>query len=351
MNVKGKLGILRQNDILYTMEERRMAKDEKKKDSKRKKNKNKKNKEKNILKKQEGKLTEKMDNDSSKQNVSIGTKIINLITVLGGGVVYSVLKELVNNYVQMSYQTECSQFYGIPYKYFSVDVEKGITAVVLSGLLLFMIFGYKYFFKKVNDEIYYKILSFFLDICFAFSYTLVVLQGVIVICEYIEIKNIALPQFAIDFLYYNTNWFLAIVVGAAIVTVLVFNNNKILQLIKNKILRTVATVLVMMAWMISILIFVAAIYLCMSNDVTNKCRYETFSLEEKDYVVLNEKDGRVLIVEYYESKDKVIFFTNSYKVVDNEGIQMIYEDWKVIPDIEPNMDKNEYMQIQYSEEQ
>ena len=55
------------------------------------------------------------------------SKLLNFITMLGGGgLLFQIIQKFVTKFIQMIYQTNCSNFYKIPGEYFSTDVIEGL---------------------------------------------------------------------------------------------------------------------------------------------------------------------------------------------------------------------------------
>lgn len=280
----------------------------------------------------------------SKEDSSV-ERILKIIALLSGeGVFASLLQSLINKFIQTSYQNNCQNFYNIPYKYFCIDVGREVLVVVLTILMLVLVLGCGHFMRKDKQKdklmrAYY----IFTEICMGFVFVQIVFWAFLGILKYITIQNIDLPNWLIDLSNKYAVPITAIIFIAAMLTVFGFNNNKTLRKIKNEIIKNIFMGIVFAAIMICLTIVTAAQVLCIQSDVKNKYRYETVKIDNKDFAVLSEKDGMFLVAEYGDYNGEKIIFTKEYRMIDCKDMEIVYEEWEVVPTINTQKRKQEYV--------
>lgn len=272
--------------------------------------------------------------------------ILKFITFIGGGgVVLQFLKVIINNVFQMTYQTICSNFYNIPGEYFTTDLILSVTKIILTFLIVLVLFGYKKVLLKVHkaDTLLYKLIYACMDAAMAVTYGYVILTGVLTIIRYIAIKKYEWAGAILSIISKHVYPILIGVVIISILTALYCNNLEIIKKVKNKFVKITSCVLGNIGFFITMCIFAVSVLIANNNDVQYKTGYEIITYNSEEYVVLNKEDEKYLIVEFYEDGTDVILFTNNYRVVDGEGMNLRYKKWNTIPVIDTVNSKDEYL--------
>lgn len=273
-------------------------------------------------------------------------KLLKVIAFLGGGgVVAPLLQQLVESIIQTSYQNKCADFYNIPYRYFSIDVGREIVAMLVTILLFVLVFGCGYFLKVDEQKdklikIYYRIV----ELCLALTFSYIVFIAFVALLKYVEIRNLSLPMCVVQIINEHTYAVIGILVVVAIVAVLGLNHTNWLKKIRNELFKNIVMAIISGAVVISSTIFLTAQVLHAKSDVNNKYKYETVRIQESDYAILSEVDGKFLIAKYYVDDDKQPYiFTNTYQLIANEDLLIDYEEWELVPIVETKKSIDEYI--------
>lgn len=244
----------------------------------------------------------------------------------------------ITNYIyEYIFQVKCENFYGIPGKYFSANINSRLLYLcfILLSLLTFLSpsvlrnYGKKQGKVTTLSFLYYILLSLLLG----FLMGLINLQNLIEIMRVTNEQNI--------FFSYCNNWINrhAYFVIFTIIIICSFSifGFIIIAEIKNKLVKETIAWIGIITYVISFSIILYGTVFKLSTSIEDKIRYEIITNKENKYVVLSEENDKILVVEYFIEDGKYIFDANQYFFLYKYDCKFSYVDIKTKPIMKDNV--------------
>ncbi|GEM_PF-740707 len=275
-----------------------------------------------------------MSEDTKISKMTLGDmfkKYSEKIKIIAG--VLTVLYPIINYVYELVFQAKCEEFYRIPGKYFSANINRRILylglIILLIALFLFPSLLRNYEKKHGKATTSSLVYSIVLSIILGLEMGIVNLYNLIEIMKATNTKN--------KFFAYFNNWldshakivlFVILIMGSiSLLGIVLVNEIKILWL------KKITTVIFAVSFTISGLLIVYGTFFKLGTSIEDKTKYEFITEQGKDYVVLAEYDDYVLAVEYILDKGKYTFDTHQYLFFEKFECVYSYIDTKSTPDI------------------
>ncbi len=261
-------------------------------------------------------------------------KISNII-----GIISSILIGLyfvLNTLYKVAYQGDCEDFFNIPGKYFVSSIDNKAIYLILIILCIIIFFSPSLLKKRMEksgekkSSIYLYIIS--LIIILGLFLGLLNFLNLFIILEKIN-QVIWLPQKLIQWISRNIFIIIFVMVIFSIATLILFILNTEVKRIRFKIIKKVIFGIGILSYLISASLYFGATVIKLSTNIEDKIQYETFIIDDKNMVVLSEKDDKLLAVEYDVINGKATFFTDKYIFIDYNNIYISYKKLGPDPDI------------------
>jgi len=240
----------------------------------------------------------------------------------------------VINYVYMlNYQIKCENFYGIPGIYFSKSANESFIYILLSILFLMLYFSPLFlegYLNKTGGSIKYQEF-YFIFLSLALGCFLGVINSMYIInLTYMFNSKYGIGSGTIEYINKNSNFILPVIIMGAISLLW----STLAPNIAKKGVKRFVILISLFSLLMSITIFTGGTFIELTKSIENKTKYEIITNKERDYIVISEKDGKILVSEYSFTDGKYKIFTNQYFFFDRKECRFNYLDMGEKPVIE-----------------
>ena len=288
---------------------------------------------KSIANNAENDMENKMCNTLERKgtNLSLIVKIVSL---------FSTLCVFTNFVYDINYKINCGNFYGIPEKYFSTNIDKNIiyrlSAIVLVITYFVPRIMEKYYLKHNGDDKANTMYSIFLSVIIGIIMSAFLIYNLYIISYYGEDQLFQkIRLFSLKYINIISLPILVMSIAAIILITLpnIINwREKKSRIWYNMIVDVEVIVLVANAFIIGY-----GTWARFKSDlnIENKTKYEFVKYECDEYVVLSEYNDKVLLVPFQVDEDgKYIFNTSEYIFKELDSGIFEYRNLECPPDIE-----------------
>lgn len=253
-----------------------------------------------------------------------------IIAIIGSIIAIVVAIYPIINYVHnLSYQSDCEQFYNIPGKYFNDSIGKNIVFIVL--LVILMLFAIapaimrKYEIKKgieTKATLVYIIcltiyLGYIVGIVNAYNLDLIMRRTNNVINNFINAH--AMPIILCVMLMF-------------IISLLCIVLMKEIKDMKYKIIKVTIIVMFSISGFISAMLMVYGTMYKLGTEVKDVTKYEFVEKDNQSYIVVADYNDKKVVMKYYIKKGKCYIDAEKYYFIDDQAV-FSYKDLEVPPKI------------------
>lgn len=266
-----------------------------------------------------------------------GTILSLIVTIVG---LFSTLCVFTNFVYDINYKINCGNFYGIPEKYFSTNIDKNIiyrlSAIVLVITYFVPRIMEKYYLKHNGDDKANTMYSIFLSVIIGIIMSAFLIYNLYIISYYGEDQLFQkIRSFSLKYINIISLPILVMSIAAIILITLpniINKREKKSRIWYNMIVDVEVIVLVANAFIIGY-----GTWTRFKSDlnIENKTKYEFVKYECDEYVVLSEYNDKVLLVPFQVDEDgKYIFNTGEYIFKELDSGIFEYRNLGCPPDIE-----------------
>lgn len=258
-----------------------------------------------------------------------------IIGGIAGGL--AALYPIVNFMYNLSYQSECEGFYGIPGKYFHSTIDNRLLYLACI-LILIIICATPIIIRKYDEK--KQIQTKGLTVYFSFVAAVVGMEiGLLNVYNLLEImkqthKTYGWIRSVNNFLDKNATITIIVVIVAGTIALLGITLMDKIRVIKWKWIKNITNVVFILSFVISLLLMIYGTIFKLSISIEDKTKYELVTIDEEEYVVLSEHDDKILVV-LYEVKEngQYIFDTSRYWFYEKYQGTHRYINLKYCPEI------------------
>lgn len=248
-----------------------------------------------------------------------GTNLSLLATIVG---LFSTLCVFIRLVYNVIYKINCGNFYGIPEKYFSTNIDKNIiyrlSAIVLVITYFVPRIMEKYYLKHNGDDKANTMYSIFLSVIIGIIMSAFLIYNLYIISYYGEDQLFQkIRSFSLK--YINIISLPILVMSIAAIILITLPNIINWREEKSRIWYYVIVVVEVIVLVANAFIIGYGTWTRFKSDlnIENKTKYEFVSYQDKKYVVLSENDDKVLIASFKIDDDgRYVFYTNKYRFID-----------------------------------
>ena len=266
-----------------------------------------------------------------------GTNLSLLATIVG---LFSTLCVFIRLVYDVIYKINCGNFYGIPEKYFSTNIDKNIiyrlSAIVLVITYFVPRIMEKYYLKHNGDDKANTMYSIFLSVIIGIIMSAFLIYNLYIISYYGEDQLFQkIRSFSLKYINIISLPILVMSIAAIILITLPNIINKRKK--KSRIWYYVIVVVEVIVLAANIIIIGYGTWTRFKSDlnIENKTKYEFAKYECDEYVVLSEYNDKVLLVPFQVDEDgRYIFNTGEYIFKELDSGIFEYRVLGCPPDIE-----------------
>ena len=237
-----------------------------------------------------------------------------IIVGIAGGL--AALYPIVNFMYNLSYQSKCEGFYGVPGKYFHSTIDNRLLYLAYI-LILIIICVTPVIIRKYDEKKQVQVKGSTVYISFVAAVVGMEI-GFLNVYNLLEImkqthKTYDWIKSVNNFLDKNATITITVVIVAGTIALLGITLMDKLSVIKRKWIKIVINCVFIFSFVISLLLMIYGTIFKLGISVEDKTKYEVVTIDEEDYVVLSEHDDKILVV-LYEVKEngEYIFDTSKY---------------------------------------
>ena len=237
-----------------------------------------------------------------------------IIVGIAGGL--AALYPIVNFMYNLSYQSKCEGFYGVPGKYFHSTIDNRLLYLAYI-LILIIICVTPVIIRKYDEKKQVQVKGSTVYISFVAAVVGMEI-GFLNVYNLLEImkqthKTYDWIKSVNNFLDKNATITITVVIVAGTIALLGITLMDKLSVIKWKWIKIVINCVFIFSFVISLLLMIYGTIFKLGISVEDKTKYEVVTIDEEDYVVLSEHDDKILVV-LYEVKEngEYIFDTSKY---------------------------------------
>lgn len=237
-----------------------------------------------------------------------------IIVGIAGGL--AALYPIVNFMYNLSYQSKCEGFYGVPGKYFHSTIDNRLLYLAYI-LILIIICVTPVIIRKYDEKKQVQVKGSTVYISFVAAVVGMEI-GFLNVYNLLEIMKQAHKTYdwiksVNNFLDKNATITITVVIVAGTIALLGITLMDKLSVIKWKWIKIVINCVFIFSFVISLLLMIYGTIFKLGISVEDKTKYEVVTIDEEDYVVLSEHDDKILVV-LYEVKEngEYIFDTSKY---------------------------------------
>ena len=258
-----------------------------------------------------------------------------IIVGIAGGL--AALYPIVNFMYNLSYQSKCEGFYGVPGKYFHSTIDNRLLYLACI-LILIIICATPVIIRKYDEK--KQVQAKGSTVYISFVAAVVGMEiGFLNVYNLLEImkqthKTYDWIRSVNNFLDKNATITITVVIVAGTIALLGITLMDKPRVIKWKWIKIVINCVFIFSFVISLLLMIYGTIFKLGISVEDKTKYEVVTIDEEDYVVLSEHDDKILVV-LYEVKEngKCIFDTSKYWFYEKYQGTHRYINLKYCPEI------------------
>lgn len=262
-----------------------------------------------------------------------------IIVCIAGGL--ASLYPIVNFVYNLSYQSKCERFYGIPGKYFHTTIDRSLLYLA-SILMLIIICAMPVIVKKYDEK---KVQGRGTTVYISFVAAAVGTEiGLLNVCNLLEImkrtyKTYEWIRSISNFLDKNATITITAVIVSGTIALLGITLMDKIRVIKRKRVKNVINCVFSFSFLITLWLMICGTIFTLGISVEDKTKYEMVTIDEEDYVVLSEHEDKILAV-LYELKEngECIFDTSKYWIYKKDQGTYRYINLKYCPQISKDGD-------------
>ena len=240
---------------------------------------------------------------------------------------YPIVEYVYNHY----YGQECEAFYHIPAKYFTKSVNSSILYITLLILLLAVPFLGKWFITREKGNIFSVVWDVIITLCYGFALCYVNLLSILKICTS---DNSPFWKLIDGWISENVGFFLGIIMGISIITMMGSTMIALLRRINSRILQIVIYAVFFTSVTMSVFILFTGAGYVLNPDPAGKTIYEIADYEGEKYAVLSEYNDKLLVVPATINEDDIVELdTTWYGFVDASECKFCLVDFEHIPQV------------------
>lgn len=258
-----------------------------------------------------------------------------IIVGIAGGL--AALYPIVNFMYNLSYQSKCEGFYGVPGKYFHSTIDNRLLYLACI-LILIIICATPVIIRKYDEKKQVQAKGSTVYISFVAA-VLGMEIGFLNVYNLLEImkqthKTYDWIRSVNNFLDKNATITITVVIVAGTIALLGITLMDKLRVIKWKWIKIVINCVFIFSFVISLLLMIYGTIFKLAISVEDKTKYEVVTIDEEDYVVLSEHDDKILVVSYeVKENGKYIFDTSKYWFYEKYQGTHRYINLKYCPEI------------------
>lgn len=235
---------------------------------------------------------------------------------------------ILNNIYVITYQKDCEDFYKIPGKYFHSNIDNKAIYIIILIICFFTFFSPSIIKRSIQKKDKYNKVIMYIYIIFS-TIILGLVLGYINTINLVTVLDkintiIEIPNSVIQWINDHASLIMCIVVIFAMLTILIFCLVKEVGKIKYKKIKIIITVIGIMSYFITVVLFVSAAEIKVTYSIKDKIQYEVLTVDNKNMVILSTMDDKFLIAEYTLKDGDVLFLTKNYMIIDNSNIFISY---------------------------
>lgn len=258
-----------------------------------------------------------------------------IIVGIAGGL--AALYPIVNFMYNLSYQSKCEGFYGVPGKYFHSTIDNRLLYLAYI-IILIIICVTPVIIRKYDEKKQVQVKGSTVYISFVAAVVGMEI-GFLNVYNLLEImkqthKTYDWIRSVNNFLDKNATITITVVIVAGTIALLGITLMDKLRGIKRKWIKIVINCVFIFSFVISLLLMIYGTIFKLGISVEDKTKYEVVTIDEEDYVVLSELDDKILVV-LYEVKEngEYIFDTSKYWFYEKYQGTHRYINLKYCPEI------------------
>lgn len=230
-------------------------------------------------------------------------------------ILYVGLRLFYNEYF---FQPKCEEYYGIPGKYFSTNINFKIVTIIIVFAYILLILYFPIRIKQImnksrksNQETKYNK-----------SWTFMFVMGLITTLVLITISQMSIEYMVnyrytdrlsicfFSFLAKNINIiFFLICLSSLCIAIFFYGNLKIINKIKYNLIKKIFLDILIIVMFIDLIIISYGTTIKFLSSIDQKKDYEFITVNQKDYVILSEYDGKYLVTPYVNDNGAYTFYT------------------------------------------
>lgn len=258
-----------------------------------------------------------------------------IIVGIAGGL--AALYPIVNFMYNLSYQSKCEGFYGVPGKYFHSTIDNRLLYLACI-LILIIICATPIIIRKYDEKKQVQVKGSTVYVSFVAAVVGMEI-GFLNVYNLLEImkqthKTYDWIRSVNNFLDKNATITITVVIVAGTIALLGITLIDKIRAIKWRWIKIVINCVFIFSFAISLLLMIYGTIFKLGISVEDKTKYEVVTIDEEDYVVLSEHDDKILVV-LYEVKEngQYIFDTSKYWFYEKYQGTHRYINLKYCPEI------------------
>lgn len=258
-----------------------------------------------------------------------------IIIGIAGGL--AALYPMVNFMYNLSYQSKCEGFYGVPGKYFHSAIDNSLLYLACI-LMLIIICATPVIIRKYDEKKQVQVKGSTVYVSFV-AVVVGMEIGSLNVYNLLEImkqthKTYEWIRSVNNFLDKNATITMTVVIVAGMIALLGITLIDKIRAIKWRWIKIAINCVFIFSFTISLLLMIYGTIFKLGISVEDKTKYEVVTIDEEDYVVLSEHEDKILVV-LYEVKvnGQYIFDTSKYWFYEKYQGTHRYINLKYCPEI------------------